>query len=100
MEETGRLRFLAPVAIVVALLAVVIVVSSVGTGSSSKSAKPTVTTASKKAKRPPKFYIVKPGDNLGAIADKTDVPIEDIKDLNPDIDPQMVRPGQRLRLRR
>lgn len=101
MGEPGRLRFLAPLAVVVALVAVAIVVGTVSTGSPSHGSKgPTATTASKKPKKLPKFYVVKRGDTLSAIADKTGVPISVIEDLNPDLDPQTVRPGQRLRIRR
>jgi LysM repeat protein len=43
---------------------------------------------------------VRPGDTPSTIAERTGVPLEDLEALNPDIDPQQLTPGQRLRLRR
>lgn len=47
-----------------------------------------------------KFYVVKPGDSLLAIAAKTSVPIATIEALNPHVNPNALHPSQRLRLRR
>jgi hypothetical protein len=44
-------------------------------------------------------YTVRPGDTPSSIADKTGVPLEDILRLNPDLDPQTLSPGQRIKLR-
>jgi LysM repeat protein len=43
--------------------------------------------------------VVKPGDSFGSIAERTGVPIERLEELNPDVDPQALVVGQRLRLR-
>jgi LysM repeat protein len=40
------------------------------------------------------------GDTPSTIAEKTGVPLDQLEELNPDIDPQQLSPGQRLRLRR
>jgi len=45
------------------------------------------------------FYRVKLNDTLGLIAEKTDVPVERIQELNPELDPQNLVVGQRIRLR-
>jgi hypothetical protein len=45
------------------------------------------------------FYTVKLNDTLGLIAQKTDVPVERLETLNPDLDPQNLIVGQRIRLR-
>jgi LysM repeat protein len=42
---------------------------------------------------------VKAGDSLLAIAEKTGVPTDQLQRLNPDVDPQVLVPGQRLKLR-
>jgi LysM repeat protein len=42
---------------------------------------------------------VRSGDTLGAIAERVDVPVDRLLVLNPDVDPQSLRAGQRLRLR-
>lgn len=45
------------------------------------------------------FYKVKAGDSLGAIADKTGVPVTRLAELNPDVDPRALQPGRRLKLK-
>ena len=47
----------------------------------------------------PKFYVVQPGDSLSLIAEKTGVSLDRLQELNPDIDPQLLASGERLRLR-
>jgi LysM domain len=47
-----------------------------------------------------KFYTVEPGDSLTSIADKTGVPVERLLLLNPDLDPQALISGERVKLRR
>ena len=44
-------------------------------------------------------YTVRPGDVLSVIAERNDVSVERILELNPDVDPQSLRAGQRLRIR-
>ena len=58
----------------------------------------TTTTRSGRPLR--RFYRVKPGDSFGAIAEKTNVPIERLEALNAEVDPQALVVGQRIRLRR
>jgi LysM repeat protein len=48
---------------------------------------------------PPKFYVVQPGDSLSLIAEKTGVSLERLQELNPEIDPQLLASGEKLRLR-
>ena len=47
----------------------------------------------------PKFYVVQPGDSLSLIAEKTGVSLERLQQLNPDIDPQLLPSGVKLKLR-
>ena len=42
---------------------------------------------------------MKTGDTPSSIAEKTGVPLEEIPRLNPDLDPQTLSPGQRIKLR-
>ena len=44
-------------------------------------------------------YRVKPGDTLGDIAEKTGVSVERLQELNPNLDPQALATGQKLKLR-
>lgn len=46
-----------------------------------------------------KYYFVQPGDSLSTIAEKEGVDPDDLELLNPDLDPQTLAPGQRVRLR-
>ena len=52
-----------------------------------------------KAKTDEKFYTVEPGDSLTSISDKTGVGVEKLTQLNPDLDPQALISGQRVKLR-
>ena len=95
-------RWLAPIALGLALLITVMIISS-GGGASGGSADPapavgaTTTTAVKTTGA--RFYIVRTGDTLTSISLDTDVPVATLQQLNPGLDTQALQPGQRLRLR-
>jgi LysM repeat protein len=44
-------------------------------------------------------WIVRPGDTLGKISEETGIDIDTLIQLNPDIDPQVLREDQRIKLR-
>ena len=44
-------------------------------------------------------YTVKTGDTLGAIAEKTGTDVERLQELNPELDPQALVAGQKIKLR-
>lgn len=44
-------------------------------------------------------YVVQPNDTLAGIAETTGVPVEDLQNLNPNIDPQALPSGAALKLR-
>ncbi len=44
------------------------------------------------------YYVIRRGDSLAAIAQKTGVPVEELRGLNPKVDPFALVPRQRLRL--
>jgi hypothetical protein len=46
-----------------------------------------------------RIYRVKLNDTLGLIAEKTGVPVERLQQLNPELDPQNLIVGQRVKLR-
>src|SRR3954451_17206328 len=109
MAGRSPARFLAPLALVAVVIALFMVVSSstkdpsTGGTSGRTSAQPTASPASKasskRKRKGPRRYTVKSGDTPSSIADKTGVPLEEILRLNPDLDPQTLSPGQRIRLR-
>jgi LysM repeat protein len=47
-----------------------------------------------------KYYSVRSGDSLSSIAAKTGVSLGTIESLNPNVDPNALQTGQRLKLRR
>jgi LysM domain len=46
-----------------------------------------------------KYYFVQPGDSLSTIAEEEGIELETLEQLNPDLDPQTLSAGQRVRLR-
>ena len=105
-------RLLAPLALVAAALAIFLVVRSETSGGDSASSPtpPAATTTERtsttsrtggsgKGSKRPRTYTVKPGDVLSGIAEKTGVPLSRLEELNPDVDPQALRTGQKLKLR-
>jgi len=102
MGNRNPVRFLAPLALIAAFAAVIVVVQSAGTGSSDST--PTTATVRRADDRPARrrarrrVYVVKAGDNLSVIAERTGVSLETLEQLNPDLDAQALRVGQRLRL--
>jgi LysM repeat protein len=115
MAARNPARFLAPLALVAFAFALVVVVQSSvrdagdagGTGATTteqQTATPdtgsTEQPASGNDSKGPRFYRVKPGDTPSAIAQATGVPLSQIQELNPDLDPQTLAPGQRIKLRK
>lgn len=97
-------RLLAPLALVVAFVAVIAVVMAsrpaVSDSESSAPATTTTTPARGRERRPARrrAYTVRAGDTLTVIAERTGVSVERIEELNPNLDAQALRVGQRLRL--
>jgi LysM repeat protein len=100
-------RLLAPLALVVAVVAVLLVVQASMDSNKSKddSAKETptaqgTTSETTQPARPVRpTYTVKLNDTLGLISEKTGVSVERIETLNPDLDPQNLIVGQKIKLR-
>lgn len=107
MRTSRPSRLLAPLALAACVVAVaVIVVSSLGgeegatapTAATQTAARPS--TSSDASGTPARrTYTVKSGDSLSLIAEKTGVPVEELIRLNPGVDPQSLRTGQKLKLR-
>ena len=99
MEARSRGRWLAPIAIVGILVAIGLVVRAELRSNPRPPATPVVATSSTQTTAAPPFYVVKEGDSLSTIASKTGVPVGQIEALNPNVDPNVLHTGQRLRLR-
>jgi LysM repeat protein len=96
------------VALLVALVAVGYVVTSStssnddgGGDGGNRTAEPRQRQDGRQQRRAPQrtFYRVRLNDTLGLIAEQTGVPVERIEELNPELDPQNLIVGQRIRLR-
>ena len=107
MAGRSPARFLAPLALVVFALALFVVVSNttkddVGETGARGTAAPAEATPSPKAgkkRRTRKTYTVKSGDTPSGIAVKVNVPLDQILELNPELDPQALTPGTKIKLR-
>jgi LysM repeat protein len=103
-------HLLAPLALVVVAVAVAVVVlnSDVTGGDDDNGGQATSTQATNtertttpggRGRRQRRNYVVKPGDSFGSIAERTGVTIEQLEQLNPEVDPQALVVGQRIKLR-
>jgi LysM repeat protein len=101
MADRNPARLAAPLALLAAVVAVVIVVAASGIKPASPAPspqRPAVTQPVRRARATPRSYVVRAGDTLTLIADKTGVSLETILRLNPDVDPNALQTGQRLTL--
>lgn len=103
-------RLLAPAALVICAVLFAVVLATSGGGGDDKgqqkaNGSQTQTSQSprprrRRAPRPKGVtYTVKAGDTLGRISDKTGVGVEQLRELNPQLDPQALVSGQKLKLR-
>jgi LysM repeat protein len=110
MDRRSPARLLAPLALVGFVFALVVVVKgslpedgggkpAAKGGNNPAATSPAKATATPKASKKPRTYVVKPGDTPSSIAVKTGVTLADIERLNPDLDPQLLAPGDRIKLR-
>jgi LysM repeat protein len=95
-------RLLAPLALAAVAAGVYLIVhSEVATQHETVSRSSTIPGQGHKRRHAhPKFYVVRAGDTLSAVAVKTHVPLSRILALNPFVSPNSLQTGQRLRLRR
>lgn len=103
------MRVLAPLAVVVFAIACLFAISSQGddakvaspasetSASSTKSTTSSSDGATKVVTR--KTYVVKAGDSFSAIAEQVGVDVDTLQELNPEIDPRALQPGQKLKLK-
>jgi LysM repeat protein len=109
MAGRSPARFLAPLALVAFALALFVVVSNTtkddaGTPGARDTGQPAQSTTSPtgqggKKRKARRSYTVKSGDTPSGIAEKVNVPLDQILELNPDLDPQALTPGTKIKLR-
>jgi LysM repeat protein len=107
-EHRSPLRILAPAAVVVfGLAAILVIASTSGSGGNGSSGPTKLEQQDLGAKRPASIrralargtYTVKRNDTFGSIALKTGVSVDTLQTLNPDVDPQNLHAGQKIKLR-
>ena len=102
-------RVLAPAALAICavLFLFVVVTSGGGEGDEKKADSAGTKTQSSRSSQPKRqrkrpsgsTYTVKTGDTLGSISEKTGVNVEELQELNPQLDPQALVSGQKLKIR-
>ena len=109
MARRNLARIFAPLALVAVVVAAFLIYQQYRDntrGDPATSTVPAATTkstkggkkASAKQHKTRKVYVVKQGDILSTVAEKTGVSVERLQELNPDLDPQSLQVGQRLKL--
>ena len=108
-DHSRSARLLAPAALLAFVLALVAIVGASGIAGvdDQKRARPAAgqqgTTEEDdlepRKRRSRAVYTVKHGDTLGEISSKTGVDVETLEELNPDLDPVALTPGQKIKLR-
>jgi LysM repeat protein len=108
MAPRSPARFLAPLALVAFCIALFMIITPNSNERESTApnrateTSPAATPSNdgeRRKRREPRRYTVQPGDTPSSIAEETGVPLEDILRLNPDLDPQTLSPGQRIKIR-
>lgn len=115
-RRSTPMRILAPMALVMVAIALFLIVtgSDVANDSDSTTASESADRADDAADRrrnrqskserresqlPDDVYTVKRGDTLAGIAQTTGISVERLQELNPDLDPQALVSGQRIKLK-
>jgi LysM repeat protein len=103
-RSSAPARVFAATALAVAfVLAIVVIGGAVGGDSEDSGARnqrsQTIRRDSGGEQEAPKAYVVESGDTLTSIARATGVSVARIEALNPDVDPQILIAGEKLKLR-
>ena len=103
-RSTAPARALAVLALIGGFIVLVVVVSAALSGGDSNDGRQggspgNVSRQTTPDREAPKVYVIKNGDTLTAIAHQTGVPVATIQRLNPDVDPQILISGEKLKLR-
>src|SRR5688500_12273857 len=108
--RTATMRVLALLALAAVTVAVLLVVSASDSGDEGDRRQPAAQQQQGQGKKnrggndgrgqqARTFYIVQSGDTLSSIAEETGTTVDELQELNPDIDPQILVSGQKLKLR-
>jgi LysM repeat protein len=107
--RTATMRVLALLALAAVAIAVLLIVSASDSGDKGNRRQPAQQQQGQgkknrgdndgRGQQARKFYIVQSGDTLSSIAEETGTTVDELQELNPDIDPQILVSGQKLKLR-
>jgi LysM repeat protein len=100
--KSASVRVLAPLGVALVAVAVLVVIATSlgGDGSNGGGRDGRGDGGGQKKERTgEKVYVVEPGDTLTTISDKTGVGVDKLSRLNPDLDPQALISGERVKLR-
>jgi LysM domain len=101
MRRRNRARYLAPIALVAVIGGTYAVVNAGGLAPRHASPHQAHGGTRRRTRfTRSHFYVVQAGENLTSIAVKTGVGVGRLESLNPNLDPNALQTGQRLRLRR
>ncbi len=100
MVGRSRARYLAPIALAAVIAGAYFIVHAGLTNKPATHAHNKKTSRARGKYARVKFYVVQAGDSLTRIATRTGIAVTDLEALNPNIDPNSLQTGQRLRLRR
>jgi LysM repeat protein len=104
-KRSPAARLFAVIALALAFVVAVIVIAGALGGDSEESGTrrhdggAAIRRADEQQQEAPANYVVKSGDTLTSIARATGVPIVRIEALNPEVDPQILIAGEKLKLR-
>lgn len=102
-RTSATARILAVLALIAAFVLVMVAIGGVfGGGSDGSNGQTSGDRAARRAeakRKVPAVYVIRSGDTLLAIAGSTGVPVAQIEALNPRVDPQILRAGEKLKLR-
>ena len=96
--RTPLARYGAPIAFLAAATAAVLLVRAGLNAGSEKPVSPGATVTANVPAGTRQYYRVRAGDTLGVVAERFDTTLDDLIGLNPQIDPNALRIGQRLRI--
>jgi hypothetical protein len=100
--QSSNARLAAIASLIAAFLVVMVLVAlSLGDGGADRAGQGGSRGAAAETQRPlRRIYVVKPGDCcLSQIANKTGVDVDNLVRLNPNLDPQAIHSGDRVKLR-
>jgi LysM repeat protein len=96
MPPRSPFRMVAPLALVLAVGAVWLLAAP---SSDDPASRPTAGTTTVDSGPKRRLYTVRRGDNLASVAARFGVDVDRLIELNPQVDPQVLTTGQRIKLR-